>query len=210
MRAVRTELRAATAGEQRIAAPDRPREPLDAHPPAILGDEIPARERQRIEIVDRLAGHDARRNKPLSESHDARFGLAVEDEVAVIDEQFGHFRRGDADEPHLDAAGAHPIGPRGFVLVIDERGQDERHVAGHQIVARPLHIVAGTRQDGREVRHVHARHVVKLLLQVRGHGRHARKRIETRSVAAHDGVFADEAAVRFQVCENNSHRVTSM
>ena len=31
-------------------------------------------------------------------------------------------------KPDLDAARAHPVGPRGLVLVIDERRQDERDV----------------------------------------------------------------------------------
>src|SRR6185295_11101051 len=56
VRAIGAELRTAAAGEQREAAADRPRRPLDPElPPAIFGDQIPARKRQRVEIVDLLA-----------------------------------------------------------------------------------------------------------------------------------------------------------
>ncbi len=143
---------------------------------------------------------------PCASRMTAASGSPFEDEVAVILEQLRHLRRGDADEPDLDAARAHPVGPRGFVLVIDQRRQHERDVAVHQLAARPRHLVAGARQDGGDVRHVDARHVVELLLQIRHDRRHARKRIEPRSVAADDGVLADEPAIRFQVCENHSHR----
>src|SRR5262249_44041348 len=41
------------------------------------------------------------------------------------------------------------------------------------------------------------------------HGGHARERIETRSVPADHRVLADESPWRLEICENNSHRVTS-
>ena len=94
-----------------------------------LGDQIPARERQRVEIVDLLADDDPLGDVALRQPHHAGFRLAVEDEVAVAVEQLRHLRRRDADEPDLDAARAHPIGPRRFVLVIDQRRQHERDVA---------------------------------------------------------------------------------
>jgi hypothetical protein len=119
------------------------------------------------------------------------------EEVGVIAEQFRHLGRRDADEADLHAAGAHAVGPRRLVLVVHERREDKRDVALHLFTARPLHLVPGARQDGRDVGHVDARHVVELLFQIRHHRRHARERIETRSVAADHGVFADEPAARF-------------
>src|SRR5262249_58938028 len=66
VRAVRAELGTAAAREQRITAADRTRRPLDPEAvAAILGDEIPARERQRIEVVDLLADDDAARDPAL-------------------------------------------------------------------------------------------------------------------------------------------------
>ena len=206
VRAVGAELRAAAAREQRVAAADGAREELEAHPRAIFGDQIPARERQRIEIVDLLADDRALRDDALRQPHDRRFRLAVEDEIAVVGEQLRHLRRRDADEADLDALRAHAIGPRGFVLVIDERREHERDVALHFFAARPLHVVAGARQDGRDVGHVDAGHVVELLLEIRHHRRHARERIEPRSVPADDGVLADEPAIGLQVCEHDSHQ----
>ena len=94
-------------------------------------------------------------------------------------EQLRHLRRRDADEADLDAFRAHAIGPGRFVLVIDERRQHERDVAGEFVAARPFHLVAGARQDGGDVGHVDARDVVELLLEPGHHRRHARKRIET-------------------------------
>ena len=72
---------------------------------------------------------DAARHVALGQPHDAGFGLAIEDEIAVVLEELGHLRRRDADEADLDAARAHPIGPGRFVLVIDERREHERDVA---------------------------------------------------------------------------------
>ena len=109
-------------------------------------------------------------------------------------------------KPTLTPLGAHPIGPGGFVLVIDQRRQHQRDVALHLVAARPLHLVAGARQNRRDVGHVDARHVVEFLLQIRHHRRHARERIETRSVAADDGILAHEPAMGFQICENDSHQ----
>ena len=90
MRTVGAEFRTAAAGEQRITAADRPREPLDAQPPAIFGDQIPARERQRVEIVDLFADDVAAERFALCQPHHRRLWLAVQSEVAVIGEQFGH------------------------------------------------------------------------------------------------------------------------
>ena len=109
-------------------------------------------------------------------------------------------------KPTLTPLRAHAIGPGGLVLVVDQRRQHERDVAVHFLAARPLHLVAGARQDGRDVGHVHARHVVELLLQIRHHRRHARERLEPRSVSADDRVLADETAIGFQVCENDPHQ----
>src|ERR1019366_275473 len=55
VRAVGAELRTSAAREQREAAADGAREELEAHPRAIFGHQIPAWERQPIEIVDLLA-----------------------------------------------------------------------------------------------------------------------------------------------------------
>ncbi len=90
VRTVRAELGAATAGEQRIPAADRPREPFGAHPSAVLGDQIPARKRQRVQIVDLLADDDAVRDLSLCQPHHGGFGLAVQDEIAMIGEELGH------------------------------------------------------------------------------------------------------------------------
>src|SRR6185503_15439477 len=80
VRAVRAELGAAAAREQRIPAADRPRRPPDPERlAAILGDEIPPRKRQRVEIVDLLAHDDARWNVASGHAHDGGFGLAVQD-----------------------------------------------------------------------------------------------------------------------------------
>ena len=83
VRAVGAELGAAAAGEQRKPAADRPRRPLDAAlAPQSSVTQIPARKRQRVEIVDLLAGDDRLRDLALREAHDRRFGLAGDDEVA--------------------------------------------------------------------------------------------------------------------------------
>ena len=125
----------------------------------------------------------------------------------MISEEIGHLGRRDADEADLRAASAHPIGPGRFVLVVDQRRQHERHVPVDGIAAsRPLDLVPRAREDGRDVGHVDARHIVILLFHVRNDRGHPRKRVEPRPVAADDGVLADEPAVRFQVCENDSHR----
>ena len=210
VRAVRTEFRAAAAGEQRVSAADRARRPLDAEPAAaILRDQIPARERQRIEIVDLFAHDHPRRNLPgLRQTDRRRFRLAVEDEVAVVGEQLRHLRRRDAEEAHAHAARAHAVRPRRLVPVVDERRQHERHIGVRRVagVARPDHLMAGAGENRRDVGHVHARHVVKLFLEIANNRRDARERIEARSVAADDGVFADEPAIGFQICENHSHQ----
>ena len=142
-------------------------------------------------------GHgNPRWDDALRQAHNAGLRLAVEDEIAVVHEELGHLRRRDADETDLHALGAHLVGPPGFVLVVDERRQHERDVAVHHFFARPLHLVPGAGQDGRQIRHVHAGDVVKLLLDIDGRAGHARKRIETRSVAADHGVLTDEPAAR--------------
>jgi len=46
---------------------------------------------------------------------------------------------------------------------------------------------------------------MKLLLDIRGCGGHARKGIEPRAINADNRVLADESPIRFQICENNSH-----
>ena len=206
MRAVGAELRTSAAGEERKAAADRPRRPLNAEPArAALGDEIPPGKRQRIEVLNFLADGDPGRNDALRDAHDTGFGLAVQDEVAVIDKQRRHLRGGDADEPYFDSAGAHLVGPRGLALVIDQRRENQRDVPVDRLIPCPPHLVAGARQDGRQIRHVDARHVMKLFLEVSSRARDARKRIQPGSVAANNCVLADEPAIRFQICENNSH-----
>src|SRR6185312_995151 len=127
VRAVGAELGTPAAGEQRVAAADRTRRPLDAEAaPAVLGDEVPARERQRVEVVDlfrdRNPGRDHAR---LREAHHAGFGFALEDEVAVALEELRHLRRRDADEADLDALRAHLVGPLRLVLVVDKRREHE-------------------------------------------------------------------------------------
>ena len=124
----------------------------------------------------------------------------------MIGEQLGHFRRRDADEPDLHAAGAHPVGPRGLVLVIDQRRQHERDVAIDHFATRPTDVVAGAGEDRRDVGHVDAGDVVELLLEIRHHGRDARERIEPRSVSADHRVLADKPSIRLQVRENDLHQ----
>jgi hypothetical protein len=170
VRAIRAELRAAAAGEQRIAAANRTREQFDPELAAILGDQIPPRERQRIEIVDLLADDRPVERLALGQPHDRRLRLAVQEEIAVIGEQLGHLRRRDADEPDLHPARAHPVGPRGLVLVIDQRRQHERDVAIEHLATRPADVVAGAGEDRRDVGHVDAGDVVELLLEIRHHG----------------------------------------
>src|SRR5207237_2945709 len=105
----------AAAREQRIAAAHRARRPLDSESmAAIFRDEIPARKRQRIQILDLFADDEPARHLALREAHHGRLRLAVQDEVAVVAEELGHLRRGDADEYHLHAARAHAIGPSRF------------------------------------------------------------------------------------------------
>ena len=210
MRTVGAELGAAAAGEQGIPSADRPGEEFDAHPPAILGDQIPARERQRVEVVDLLADDVAVQDLALRQPHHRGFGLAVEDEIAVFGEQLGHLRRRDADEPDLHAARAHPVGPRRLVLVVDKRRQYQRHVAVEDLAARPFHVVARAVENRRDIGHVDARHVMEPLLEIRHHGRHARKRIEPRSVSTDHRVLADKTSIGFQVRENDLHSVTSI
>src|SRR5581483_2812328 len=78
VRAIRAELGAAAAREQRVAAADRPRGPLDPELlPAMLADQIPAGKWERVEVVDLLADGVARRDlSRLRHPHDARFRLA--------------------------------------------------------------------------------------------------------------------------------------
>ena len=122
VRAIRAELRAPAAREQRKAAAHRPRRKSDARlEPAILGDQIPARKRQRVQIVDLFADRHPARDVALRQAHHARFRLAVEDEVGVVAEQLGHLRRRDPHEADLHTARAHLIGPRPLRLVVDQR-----------------------------------------------------------------------------------------
>ena len=205
MRAVGAELRAAAAGEQRVAAAHRARRPFDAELPlAILRDEIPARERQGIEVVDLLADDVSIGNVALGDPHDARFRLAVENEIAVIGEELRHLRGRDSNEPDFDAACAQRVGPRGFMPMIDDRRQHEREIRADRRVgvrtARPDDLVSRARQDGGNVGHVHAGHIVELLFEIRNDAGDARERHQPGPVPADYRILTDEPAVRLQVC----------
>ena len=207
MRAVRAELRAAAARQQREPAADRPREPLFSRlPAAVFPDQIPARKRQRVEVVDLLADHPAAGRRVVGEANDRRFGLALEHEIAVVGEELRHLRRRDADEADLHAARAHAVGPRRLVLVIDQRREHERDIGVGLGATGESHFMAAARENRGGVSQVDARHVVELFLEIRHHGRHARKRIEPRSVTADDRVLADEPACGRQICEKHSHQ----
>ena len=81
----------------------------------------------------------------------------------MVAEELRHLGRRDADEPHLDAARAHLVGPRGFVLVIDERRQDQRDVAvGDRSPRVQITSCPARARIAADVRHVHARDIVKL------------------------------------------------
>ncbi len=205
VRAVGAELGAAAACEQRVATAHWPGRPLEPEVRLAAAHEIPARERQRVEVGDRVARRHAPRDGAARQLHHAGFRLAVQDEIAVALEEPRQLRGRDADESNRDAALPHPIGPRGFVAVVDERREHERNVALDQAAARPAHVVAGARQNGGAGRQLHARRVVKLLLEMRDQPRDARKGIKTRPKASDYGVFADKTAVGLQVREYHPH-----
>ncbi len=146
------------------------------------------------------------RDDALRQAHDAGFWLAVQDEVAVAFEEVRHLRGGDADEADLHAAGAHPVRPRRFGLVVDQRRQHQRDVAVVLFATGPDHFMAGARQDRSDIGQVDAGNVVELFLEIRHHFRDACERIEPRSVSANDRIFARESAIGFKVCENDPHQ----
>ena len=64
VRAIGAELRAAAAGQQRNAAAERTRRERQPPPSRSIGSEIPARERQRVEVGN--LGADAVAVEPLA------------------------------------------------------------------------------------------------------------------------------------------------
>ena len=157
-----------------------------------------------------LTLHHAPEWLAAGQTHGRGFGLAVQDEIAVIGKQVRHLRRGDAEESDLDTSRPHLVGPGRFVAVVDQRRQHQRHVAVGERSAGPHHFVPAAGQDRGDVRHVDAREIVELSLEIRNHRRHARKRIQTRPVAADDGVLTHVAACGFQVRENHPHKSPQM
>src|SRR5580765_3886136 len=151
MRAVGAELGTSSAGEHGETAARRPDEDRHAEAPALVVEQIPARERQAVEIRQLLADDFSGEMVAGDESHDRRFGLTLYQEVSMILEELRHLRRREPYEADAQAAFAGLVGPRGFLLVVHERRQHERDVAVDLFFARVRDLVPGAIGDGSQI-----------------------------------------------------------
>ena len=92
------------------------------------------------------------------------------------------------------------------MAMVNERREHDGDVAIDRLIARPAHLVAVGGEDGREVAHHHARHVMETVLHLRKDVRDFRKRLETGSVPAHNRVFRDYSGTTLEICENHTHK----
>ena len=207
MRTIRAELRAAAAREQRDAAAERTRSERERPAARPVRREVPSRKRQRVEIGN-LAAHAVSLER-LSARHplDRRFRLSEHQEVRVRPEQLRQLRHRQPDEPDACSARANPIRPRRFVPIVDERAEDDRDVGVSEFSARPPDVVAVLREDARQIGEVHARNVVHPPLETSDHLSHTGKGLQSRTVAADDGVFRHDAISGGQIHQQNTHEV---
>jgi hypothetical protein len=208
MRAVGTELRTSAAGHQGKCPAHRPagkRQP----PPCIaaLGDQVPARKRQRVQVVQRLARHPAAQHLACRQPHRPRLGLADDDEIARGLEQLRHLRCRQPDEP--DAAAACPLRlcPPRLGAVVDERRQHDAEIAVHRLAGRKHDLVTAAREQRRHVTERHARQRVQPALDLVGDSRHPGEGLEAGPITARDGVLADESVCRSEIGKHDTHVV---
>ena len=103
-------------------------------------------------------------------------------------------RRRRAEEADTKPARARRFAPSAFVLVINQRGQDERQVAVHgPVVPRDVDVVARAGEDGGQITDVYARQVEKDAAHVFGEVRDGGVGAKARAVTAGDRVFVSHA-----------------
>src|SRR5204862_3590446 len=98
VRAVRAELGAPAAGEQGEPAARRAARVGHAEAAPRARDEVPAGERQRVEVLDLRAWDCPREALAREQSSEGGFGLALHQEIGMRREEVRQLRRGQADK----------------------------------------------------------------------------------------------------------------
>ena len=136
---------------------------------------------------------------------DRFFRFARHDKVGVVQEQLGHLRSGEPDEPDPRAPPAQIVGPGRFVPVVDERREDESDVTLCKRVGRPPRIVPLRGGERGQIGHLHGGRRMQPPLDHAHHRRRFRERAQARSVPAGDRVLAYESIRAFQVRQHYAH-----
>ena len=205
MRAVGAELGAAPAGQHGEPAQGARPGPPGPAPGAGSAEQVPPREREDVEVGQLAAAHDAPEGLPRGQAHESLFRLAMDEEVGVGKEQVRQLGGGQAHEAHARAARARGVGPARLVAVVDERREDEGEVALEDGVAGEGDLVARAGQDGGQVGHGDARHVVDAPAQGAGEAGDLREGTQPRPVSAHDRVLVDEPFGALEIREHDAH-----
>ena len=203
VRAVRAVLGTTAAGQHRHRS--RETEATAVHvAEAFTFDQVPTWKRERVEIVYRCALHAAVELFAGCEFETSGFRLTANNKVARIRKQFRQVRRGCAQETDAQTVLTCELGPGSFVLVINDRAENERHIAFDLFALCVNNPMARARQNGREVTELNTRQVLKDGANVFGKASHHGVGAKARPVTTRDGVFVDKATMRLQIGEYKS------
>jgi len=159
-----------------------------------------------VQVLKRGADDDPSQLFSLSQAHCGLFGLALDDEMPVLDEHIGHIRGERPEETY-----GHPqsltggLRPADLISEIHHRSQNQREITGNKLAPRDHDFMPRLREDRRQIPELDARQIVIDSQHPLHEPRRPGSSSKSRSVSPGNRILRDESIAPLNISENDSH-----